>query len=528
LHSSAALRGSFRAPMRIPLSHLGCVVYQPAARRLGYAGASRHHGGLAHAVPRQLPLHPHTASGSSAAKAVQAAEKVAVAASVAAAVAAAKHRRRTFATRKENFLRKPDKSPKGSIDDRILDLCGEINQLEAFFTTSSCSGRCFLWQGRHHGGSDGNMELEHAPALGVVEGSGSFVRFRVSHDLVDDLAAFDATRAPGQGPVWLALQGLQLDVCCREVAAAWRLMQLASGIFESAKLYAWKEGRWMVQMEGGELLDFPLSCPDGANPFIGQEAWLRDLVNQNLERNWRGINRLLAEIRKAPAALQPGSEADESLAAHGDLPALPGTPFDEAGAATSSTAELHASLADLCEELDRWPGLRVTAACSGRTCIALERPDGTAEHRRVGHGLVEDSGYFDAAELAASSGEGTACWFRLEPFFLQVWCRDLGAAAALVAAAGTAFRKPGLAWRDGRCLLEISGAERLEVPLVTPDGSRPYVGQEEWLRELANGDLRRAWDKAARLLAEVRATPAEAAEAAWGVPNVPASEAVGS
>lgn len=507
--------------MRFQAPHLGCALYRPISRRLAYAGITRHYGSVPRAVPYQVPLHPHRTRGLSAAKAVQVAEKVVVAASVAAGAAAARHRRRTFATRKENYLRKPDKSPKGSIDDRVLDLCGEINRFEALFTTSSCSGRCFLWQGRHHGGAEDDMELEPSPALGIVEGTGSFVRFRVSHDLVEDTVAFDPTLAPGQGPVWLSLQGFQLDVCCRDAAAAWRLVRLAVGIFENVKLYTWKEGRWMVQMEGGELLDFPLSGPDGTNLFAGQEAWLRELVNRSLQRNWSNIDRLMAVVQEASPELGSSDEVD----AGDTLEGLSGARRPEAPAALPS--ELHASLAELVAELERRPGLRVLGGCSGRTCVAVERPDGGTEHRRIGHGLVEDASYFDSAELAASSGEGTACWFRLEPVFLQVWCRDLAAASALITAAGTAFKKPGLTLRDGHCLLEISGGEHMEVPLVTPDGSRPYAGREDWLLELANGDLRRAWAKASRLLEEVRALPSEVAEAAWGAPSVPASGTVG-
>jgi tRNA wybutosine-synthesizing protein 3 len=51
-----------------------------------------------------------------------------------------------FEERKNNILRQLytdgyDKSPKGSVDDAILDLIHAINQHKSFVTTSSCSGR---------------------------------------------------------------------------------------------------------------------------------------------------------------------------------------------------------------------------------------------------------------------------------------------------------------------------------------------------------------------------------------------------
>ena len=50
----------------------------------------------------------------------------------------------TFKKEKNDFLRKKDKSRKGSIDIKIKKLVDRINSLEGFYTTSSCSGRMLL------------------------------------------------------------------------------------------------------------------------------------------------------------------------------------------------------------------------------------------------------------------------------------------------------------------------------------------------------------------------------------------------
>src|SRR3989344_4354595 len=49
--------------------------------------------------------------------------------------------RDNFLFRKENQLKKIDKSFKGSYDKKIIDLCGKINLKDNYYTTSSCSGR---------------------------------------------------------------------------------------------------------------------------------------------------------------------------------------------------------------------------------------------------------------------------------------------------------------------------------------------------------------------------------------------------
>lgn len=49
-----------------------------------------------------------------------------------------------FEKEKKEFLRKKDKSKKGSMDNKIKKLVNKINSLDKFYTTSSCSGRVLL------------------------------------------------------------------------------------------------------------------------------------------------------------------------------------------------------------------------------------------------------------------------------------------------------------------------------------------------------------------------------------------------
>ena len=47
---------------------------------------------------------------------------------------------------KRNALKKSDLSRKGSVDEPIVELVIFINQLDNYFTTSSCSGRICIYE----------------------------------------------------------------------------------------------------------------------------------------------------------------------------------------------------------------------------------------------------------------------------------------------------------------------------------------------------------------------------------------------
>ena len=132
-----------------------------------------------------------------------------------------------FQTRKANCLSKRDKSSAGRIDPRAVDICAEVNVREEYYTTSSCSGRCFLYCGdgikswQHNnsaaistsssgGGAaaadDGGGEED---VIGSSSGSGHgfFQRTRVNHDLIHEptryfnLKTLPTDRSGGGDPI---------------------------------------------------------------------------------------------------------------------------------------------------------------------------------------------------------------------------------------------------------------------------------------------------------------------------------------
>ncbi|CAE7359762.1 TYW3 [Symbiodinium sp. CCMP2592] len=316
---------------------------------------------------------------------------------------------REFATRKDNFLRKPDKSPKGDWDPRVSEICEELNRRDDFFTTSSCSGRCFLWRGRHH-----------------QNGLRGFQRLRVSHDPVEEgfFNLRDLEKEDAQGPVWLSVQAFILHVCCRQLRAAKQLINKASKHLEFAGLYSWRAagGKFMVEIQGGEHLEFPVSC-SGRSLFDARGRWLREVVNARLQRNWDQMAGFLHELRTEPSEAEPLLRTSEA-----DGPSSAGAVVDHAALAATG-----------CPALAAQPGVAVLGCLPAQ----LRAVQGSAD---------------ESSQLLGS-------WWHLEPRSLALRCRDRRAAGEVMQAAGTLFRKPELrplpggAWR-----LRLHGTERMSLP----------------------------------------------------------------
>jgi tRNA(Phe) wybutosine-synthesizing methylase Tyw3 len=216
-------------------------------------------------------------------------------------------RSRSFEHRKAQCLAKRDRSSAGRVDARCEALCDLVNAKFPFYcTTSSCSGRSYLYRG-----------------LGAKGGGAiaSFVRYRVSHDRIEDPSehfdlssvpaaaatvaddhddedggddrqdddedgpsdslvpsheeedatvvdapvaprgdggardvVFDKQRhdrreerrddgAPSYQPLWLRYEPFILHVACRSLPAAWHLMRVARPSFKNVGLTAWSNHR---------------------------------------------------------------------------------------------------------------------------------------------------------------------------------------------------------------------------------------------------------------------------------------------
>jgi tRNA G37 N-methylase Trm5/tRNA(Phe) wybutosine-synthesizing methylase Tyw3 len=275
-----------------------------------------------------------------------------------------------FNNAKQQCLGKRDKSFAGRIDVQAVDICSVLNERCEYYTTSSCAGRAFLYQG--HGVKA--LQYQIASTLDGEKAEGdeeqlqsshqqltAFKRFRISHDLIEDPVRYfdlstlqedptgggDPIRTIGQfehkeqlknledggdtvvpepptddttetaeetssSPIWLRMEPFVLHVCCRSLTAASTLLAAARPSFKNVGLTTWKTSNHMyiVAIWGDEGLDMPLQTPNatGTCLFQGNEAWLQQLINERFERNWAKIRRFVQGVRALPE--RPVDEAD--------------------------------------------------------------------------------------------------------------------------------------------------------------------------------------------------------------------------
>ena len=252
-------------------------------------------------------------------------------------------RRNNFENAKTQCLGKRDKSFAGRIDVHAVEICSVINERDEYYTTSSCSGRCFLYRGKGVKSSSG--KLDDGVSNDVFE------RCRIAHELVADARRYfdlstlqddptggaDPVRSIGQfdhahqllrlqsassggeteqasnvqemevsvvsrtdQAVWLRFEPFILHVSCRTQSAAAALMAAARPTFKNVGLTAWRDGKYLVAIWGDEGLDMPLSLPNGQSLYVSQEEWLAELVNERHERNWTKIDRFVEAVRSMP------------------------------------------------------------------------------------------------------------------------------------------------------------------------------------------------------------------------------------
>ena len=179
-----------------------------------------------------------------------------------------------FQQRKKDILSKLDKSSKGDWDEKIVELCGKINSLENYYTTSSCAGRIVLI-------IDSEKKQE-----------GLFLK--VYHDLVsfEELKS-DLERIENEELVKFKQEPCILHVGCDSLESAQKLL-------DKAKLVGWKrsgiiasENRFVVELNSTEKLEFPI-IREG-RVLVGNEflKLIVEKANENLKKSWVKIENLL-------------------------------------------------------------------------------------------------------------------------------------------------------------------------------------------------------------------------------------------
>lgn len=203
-----------------------------------------------------------------------------------------------FRAHKERILEKTllyDRSPKGSVDFRIMGILDELNKREQFVTTSSCSGRVLfvshdervVWQ-----------KEQGSLSQGAKSHTG---RWRISHDGIANADDYFDLEAEGLrdnlGDLWLHVQAMELQVACANLAEANRLIAVIKKVFQRAYVKsAGKEWKTLVQADGMQHIQMPFAL-SGRRVFGGSNEEMTRIVNTKLQRNWDDMERLLEVLK---------------------------------------------------------------------------------------------------------------------------------------------------------------------------------------------------------------------------------------
>ncbi len=180
----------------------------------------------------------------------------------------------TFERRKEDCLKKDDKSSIGEIDRPIKSLCEKINKLENYYTLSSCSGRVVLIK---------NLEKKQA---------GMFV-FRTHNKISFKEIKQELSKASDKKENLIFKQeSCILHVCCKSLEDAEKLLN-------KARICGWKNSgimtastRIVLELRSTEYLALPIM---NSGKLLVDEDYLKVLVkesNKRLEKTWEKINKL--------------------------------------------------------------------------------------------------------------------------------------------------------------------------------------------------------------------------------------------
>jgi tRNA wybutosine-synthesizing protein 3 len=133
----------------------------------------------------------------------------------------------------------PDKSPKGSVDEGVINLLEAINGLNDYYTMSSCSGRTSISKVKDFGKGLDWLFVSH-----------NKIDFKEIEKIISNLP---------EGIIYFRYEGLILHVCAKDRESANKLMLLGqnNGCKYSSVISMNK--RWIVEFIDMIRLDVPIA-----------------------------------------------------------------------------------------------------------------------------------------------------------------------------------------------------------------------------------------------------------------------------
>ena len=210
-----------------------------------------------------------------------------------------------------------DLSPKGSIDQPIIQLINYINTLPSYCTTSSCSGRISIFQHRSVSVTKGGCWLlinhstatweEFQTAVGKIQ-----KKKKEEHATNDQTSSSTTTSSatpvwllPSTGDVVLRFEPFILAIECETLQAANAILQIGmqAGFRESG--VSGLTRRYIVSIRSSVRLEVPIysaSANNGEGRLLVDESYMRyllELANEKYEKNIAKIERFFEAVRKA-------------------------------------------------------------------------------------------------------------------------------------------------------------------------------------------------------------------------------------
>ena len=201
-----------------------------------------------------------------------------------------------FAKEKKDFLRKKDKSKKGSIDKDINPLVNEINSKDDYYTTSSCAGRIVLLEMKSRKKNECNWIFTKHDKVKFDEINNALNGYSIndnSNGAKNNSEKFNKLKSNVKikNPkniknyeIWLKQQPLILHVACRNMEAAKKFLDMARRLFKKAGIIGLTERRITVEIIGSEHLETIVKDKN----FAVDGEYLKELVkyaNRNFGEN---------------------------------------------------------------------------------------------------------------------------------------------------------------------------------------------------------------------------------------------------
>jgi len=177
----------------------------------------------------------------------------------------------TFENQKKVFLKRLDKSKKGSIDKPIIPLINKINKNPNYYTTSSCSGRIVLY----------------------LPGKKSELKWLfVSHN---SITLKDIQINIPQKDIWFKQEPFILHVSCKDLESAQKLLNKARAVgFKRSGIQSIRKN--IVEISATEHLNLPLFKKGN---ILIDETYLKLIIqeaNNNLKQTKAKIKRFKNDI----------------------------------------------------------------------------------------------------------------------------------------------------------------------------------------------------------------------------------------